>query len=213
MLIRRFLVFPTLVLACYGWSLNCYAAKVSAAPDLDDPPEEVTRPHQEQEMRKGINIADPPPAPYIHPDRAEYFYRYRHALTFDTGLTYDTVDSSNAGPLARFGTQFLFSTAERRKYEVGADLLSDGSGSISGARRFIYGEGRFRPYTKAGFAVRIVPADQLTTVLKYENYQIRGAVGFEQLTNGSMSFRLEFELMASSRSQAASLTVGTDYAW
>ncbi|MEK7355200.1 MAG: hypothetical protein AAB250_02035 [Bdellovibrionota bacterium] len=125
------------------------------------------------------------------------------------GLVYDTkAESDGTGLLSRVGIQFMFMTESRFNFEGGADLLSDGSGSLQISQRRIWGQSRFRPYIKAGAGVRIVPADQLATFLKHENYQIRGAIGFERLVKDPYGARLELEVMVSTRSQAASLLLG-----
>ena len=214
MVFRRFFVFPTFVLACCVLAAPAYAAKSTSAPNLDDTQEATAPPENEKEIRSSIDIAAPPPPRPVSAEEKEYFYRYRSALTFQTGLVYDTrAVNDGTSFLTRLGTQYDFTTEDRRKYEGGADLLSDGSGSLEGFQRFVFGQGRFRPYVKGGLGLRVVPADQLATFLKYENYQLRGAAGLEQLVKDPIGLRVELEAMLSSRSLGLSLLFGGVFAW
>lgn len=207
--ILRLSVFLTFVLACCVSLAPAHAAKTLGSPDLDDAENAVDRPENEEEMRRTVDIAPPPPLPDGYEKRQEYFHKYHQALTAHIGLVYDTKAADvGTGMLTRVGAQYLFQTKDRFALEGGADLLTDGSGSIQLAQRKIWGQSRFRPYIKAGAAVRIVPSDQLATFLKHENYQARFAGGFERLVKDPYGARVELELMVSARSQAASLLLG-----
>jgi hypothetical protein len=210
MSLARSLVFLTFVLACCTLpSVEAHAAKSLGSPNLDEEADAAAKPENEGEIRKSIDISPPPPIPPGYQQKQEYFHKYRQALTAQIGFVYDTkAVSDGTEMLSRLGAQYLFTTESHLNFEGGADLLSDGSGAIHVSQRKIYGQSRFRPYIKAGAGVRIVPADQLATFLRHENYQIRAAAGFEQLFKDPYSYRLEIEAMVSSRSQAGSVLVG-----
>ena len=189
------------------------AAPKTPSPDFNEPPPKYDSPTPESESKiQSLDIAPPPPA--VEADREpEFFYRYRHAISFHAGFAYDTKSAAEGKPiLSRFGAQYLF-PVDLKSYEAGADLLSDGAGVIHASRRWIYTRTKLRPYSKAGVGLRIVPADQLATFLKYDNYQIRGAIGFEEIVNVPTSFRMELEAMASTRSAQVSLLFGGVWAW
>lgn len=159
---------------------------------------------------ESLKITPAPPAPLIKIEQSpEYFYQYRKALTGRLGLGYDTKSSATFSDI---GASFLFSH-KLKSYEAAADLMSDGAGLIHAYRRFIYGSGRFRPYSKVGIGVRIVPADQLATVLRYEHYQLRGGGGAEWLVMNAISARLDGELAVSARGLQALVTLGAVFAW
>lgn len=210
MSLARSLIFLTFVLACCALpSGSAVAAKSVGSPNLDDEADAAAPPENENEMRKSIDIAPPPPVPPGYERKQEYFHKYRQAISAQIGLVYDTKAASDGtDTLSRASVQYMFTTEGRLNFEGGADLLSDGSGAIHVSQRKIYGQSRFRPFIKAGAGVRIVPADQLATFLRHENYQIRAGGGLEHLVRDPYSVRIELELMASSRSQAGTLLVG-----
>ncbi|MES2962455.1 MAG: hypothetical protein V4760_01100 [Bdellovibrionota bacterium] len=205
----RSLVFLTFVVACCALPAPLRAAKSLGSPNLDETTDAAGPSENEEEIRKSIDIAPQPAIPLGLERRQEYFHKYRQALTAELGFVYDTkAASSGTDLLSRLGAQYMFTTEKRENYEAGAHLLSDGSGAIHFAQRKVYGQSRFRPFIKAGAGVRIVPADQLATFLKHENYQIRVAGGMEQLVKVPYGVRIETELMVSSRSQAAAVLLG-----
>ena len=202
----RSLVFLTFVLACCAGVPEARAAKELGAPNLDDKVESEAPPENEQEMRKSIDIAPPPPLPPGVEHHHEYFHKYRQALSALTGVVVDTKDTSTY--LSRLTAEYLVTTDNRLNFELGADLLSNGDGGISVAQRKIWGQSRFRPYVKAGAGVRVVPSDQLATFLRHENYQIRLGAGLEQLVKDPYGVRIELEAIVSSKSQMGSVMLG-----
>jgi hypothetical protein len=191
------------------------AAPSSPNPDFTEPAvDESTGGTEAQEKKQSVDIAPAPPVPPSD-EEPEIFYRYRNAITFHVGLVYDRVpikDPDKPGVLSRFGTQYLFPVG-LQDYEAGADLFSDGTGLIQLHRRWIFTKTRFRPYTKAGMGLRVQPSDQLATALKFENYQLRGAVGFEDLLNDPSSFRLELDGMLSTKTLQISVLLGGVWGW
>lgn len=189
-----------------------WAANASPSPDFVDPVKQPTPPTQDQIARqKTVDIAPEPPAPPEAALKIGYFHKERQALS---AVIYGAFDSKETDSLkTRASLLYLFPDANLQEWEAGADLLSDGSGSLSIALRWIFSRTRFRPYTKAGVAVRIDPGDEFRTFLKFENYQARGDAGFELLLGRPISLRCEVELTASGRSVEALAGAGLAWAW
>lgn len=159
-------------------------------------------------------VAPPPPLRAAAKDR-ESFHPYRKALTFGAGSGYDTAEAeeSEPGVVHLLSAQYLFGRPDRTLWEGGANLLSDGSGSLHVSRRFIYSQSRLRPYSKIGVGIRIAPEDKLVTVLEFEHYQLRAASGFEFSTRLNTSVRAETELVASGHSIFAGVMLGHVWAY
>lgn len=193
--------------------ITARAATDSPSPDFADPPAQDPLPTaQQKEFSEATDIAPQPPARPVEARRLGYFHKYRQGLSI---LGLGVADSKQlqdpGGALFRTSLLYLFSDDALRGYEAGAELLSDGTGAISLSRRFIFERTRFRPYTKAGFAIRIDPKDQLATFLRYEHYRLIGAAGFELNLNDPISLRFECGLGASFRSLEAN--AGAGLAW
>lgn len=216
---RRLIFFLTLVLFVGLVHLNvspsAFAATPSPSPDFQDPPPKEEPPSPEQTMQlEAMDISKPPVRRVQPEEREEFFFPYRYSIAIRLAPVFDTattVDGRNVIYLA--GVQYLFPLQDLKAFEAGADLLSDSSGAIHLSRRYIFSRSRFRPYTKAGFGLRVVPADQMVALLKYQNYQLRGAIGFEHLFRLPMSFRSELEVTAGMRSFQAILSLGYVWAW
>lgn len=193
------------------------AATAAPSPDFTERPSAHQGTDIDPLARESVDMTKvPPPPPTSFSWTTEYFYRYRRAITLRGGSLYDTKATDGEKLHSLLGIQYLFATRDLKSYEAGADLLSDGTGIAHLARRFIYTRTRFRPYTKVGFGVRIEPADQLATLIRYENYQIRGAGGFEYLftlAKREINLRFEAEAAASFRSVQGSATLGGVWAW
>jgi hypothetical protein len=140
----------------------------------------------------------------------EIFYSYRHALTLRAGLVPE--DFNFRTPLKTIGAEFLF-YYNLNAWEGGADLHSDGSGTIHGSRRFIYSQNYIRPYSKLGVGIQVIPSEQLVTFLKYQHYQFRAGIGCEYLIKRASSVRLELEVIASLQSTSTGATLGYVWAW
>ena len=148
------------------------AANASPSPDFNEvPPVEAPPTADEKERGASVDIAPQPPAPRDAVRKLGYFHKYRHGLSVQINTVYDTNTSADSGALlTRPSLDYLFNDDQLRSYEVGAELLSDGTGSFSIARRWVYSRTRFRPFSKVGAAVVLDPNDQLATVLKFQHY-------------------------------------------
>jgi hypothetical protein len=210
----------SLIIALAMTSIICkttpvWGANASPSPDFTDvPPVEAPPSLDHKQIEHSVDITPEPPAPPNAARKLGYFHKYRQGLSALIYGVYDTQVAANGNsPLTRASLLYLFNDESLRAYEGGADLLSDGTGALSIARRWIYSRTRFRPYTKAGVALRIVPSDQLTTVLKLENYQVRGAAGFEHVLRAPISLRFEIEATASIISVQGLVGLGLVWAW
>lgn len=115
--------------------------------------------------------------------------------------------------LMRGTIRYLFPDRKLRAWEIGADIDNDGTGAFSFSRRWVWNQNRFRPYEKVGVGILIDPDDELGTFLRYQHYQLRGAVGFEQLIGAPWSLRMELEGSASARSFQVMAYAGLTCAW
>lgn len=169
----------------------------------------------DKEIIETIDISPPPKInrQLDRIDHSEYFYRYRKSMSPRIGITYDTDVYLEKSFIYLAGFQYLFPTKDLTSYEGGADLMSDGTGYAHFAQRWFLTRTRFRPYAKAGGAIHIVPRQALTTFLKFENYQIRGAVGAERLIAPPLSLRFEFEAGVGFGGLLAQVTGGYSWAW
>lgn len=176
-------------------------------------PQDLDRTYASSEKIK-IETVDISPAPPLPPRSrsSAFFYSYRQSLTLRAGALYATRAEDDKNLHTLIGVQYTF-PIDLKPHEAGADLASDGSGILHFARKFVYSRDRFRPYSKLGAGLRIVPSERLTSLLKHKNYQVRAAIGFEQLTRRPMSLRMELEVMASLRSTQSAATVGYVWAW
>lgn len=220
MQIRSRITFPTLVLSVIAMllvsqPLTVRAANPTPSPDFNDTPAENAPPtSQQKEFSETTYISPQLPGSPAEARRFGYFHKYRQGLSLMGAGVFDTKAYQDARPiLVRSSLMYLFTDDELRSYEVGVDLLSDNSGSISFARRFILERTKFRPYTKAGVAVRLDPNDQLATFLRLQHYRIFGAAGFELSISGPVSLRVESGAGISARSFEFSAGAGLSWAF
>lgn len=190
-----------------------HAALESASPDFQDPPpkDSTEKSANDEAIRQTIDIAKPPPLPPRHREDAEYFYPYRKAITVHAGPVFKTDNTDQV--YSTLGVLYLFPFRKLQSLESGAELLSDGTGALHLAKRFILSRSSFRPYWKIGAGVRVVPSEQLTTFIQSRNYEIRGAGGFEFLLSGSHSIRVEAETNWSTIGSQLIATLGYVWAW
>ncbi len=146
--------------------------------------------------------------------RGDYYYPYHKAISPRLGTIYDTQKYAQDGSfLYLIGFELLLQDADLRSYEVGADVISNGTGQVHLSRRWILSRSRFRPFYKGGMGFSVDPGDGISAFLKYQNFQGRGSIGFEQLVAPPMSIRVELEAIASISTQEAILSLGYSWAW
>ena len=187
-------------------------------PDLDVPAVAETKapgPRPESIVIDSIDIT-PAPEPLTRQSgtlvQTEYFYAYRQSLSSRVGMMAGM--SEGAATSLTGGFQYWFTTSSFKTYEIGTDLVgADGTGRVHASQRWIFSKGRFRPHLKAGLGVQIVPRDGLTTALKPEHYQLRGAFGFERLLVPPLSLRMELDLAAGVSAVEGLFTVGCAWGW
>jgi hypothetical protein len=218
MLMRCRLHFMTLVSLCsislaLVVSHPAWAAKEDPSPDFSeeaDPNAEAVNADSKSKM-DSVEIAKPPPfSP--RETQTEYFFPYTRSMSARFGGVYDSKQFGDKGVVYIAGISLLYRYKQKYFFDFGFDLRSDSTGNLYGERRWIYSRSRFRPYTKAGMGLNLIPSDQLVTFLRFKNYQVRGAIGAEQIFISPMSFRYELELLQSDVT-AIILCLGYSWAW
>ena len=171
---------------------------------------------QHADRLQSVDVAAPPAESQevIRNRKLEYYFPFRQAMSPRAGAIYDLKRYAEDGQLLYLlGIQYLWHTQELKAFEAGADLISDGTGVAHFSRVRIYSRGRFRPYSKWGGGVRIIPKDGLITFLKTENLQGRAAIGFEHLLAPPMSLRFDAEATISLQTVQALVVMGYSWAW
>ena len=210
-------IFLTFVLcAIFATSPAVYGAPTPTSPSLDDvAPAQDDQENPDQELKSQTLVITPaPPGPTSAAREAGYFYPYRQALTLRLGQTQSSfagIDDSKGWVVG--GVQYLFTSNPSTYYEAGADLNSEGSGALHLQRRWIFSSAKFRPYTKAGGGVRVVPSESLVSFLRLQNWQARGAAGFERIVWRKMSLRAEIEAAVSQNGYWLIGTIGIVWPW
>lgn len=142
---------------------------------------------------------------------ADYFFRYRHALSFRAGMEIAPSDLNNPGPL--LGLMYWFPLQDLRGVEVGADLGRDGNGTLHAAYRHMLGNEKLRWFYKLGAGIRIVAKDQLVTFLRLSNWQFRASGGLEWTISDPLSFRADLDGIMASERPVIQVTIGLALAW
>ncbi len=172
--------------------------------DAPPTPEEIGRANQ-------IEITTPPPV-RLKVDRShDYFYHYRQALSFHGGIGANLSDIAN--PSSTIGFQYRFSFPENGRSEAGADLLASGTGLIHASRFHFLDDARFRFFYKYGLEVRVVPSEELVTLLKLANWRARLAGGFEWNTWGSIGLRMDLEAHIGTSDRTLTALAGLAYSF
>jgi hypothetical protein len=196
-----------------------HASPAPLAPDLDQPAsaDAVKSAPAERLIIDTINITPVGPVGESGASdggASEYFFPYRQALSPRLGTAWNSEAASDGESLLYLaGFQFRAQSRRLKNYEAGIDLISDSTGRLSVARHWFFSRARFRPFAKAGGALKLVPREGLATVLKLENYFARGAIGFEQMLLTPLSFRMELEAAAGLEAFEVIVSAGYSWAW
>jgi hypothetical protein len=216
---NREILFPTFVLACalsaiVALPTAALAAKTTPSPDFDAP-EKTQAPESKADdiSRETVDIAQPPPLKEPLVSEREFFYQYRQAITIHAGEALSSVTTNDTSMPLVAGIQYEYMTQERKTYEVGADLLSDGTGTLDFAKRWIYTRTRLRPYTKAGGGLLVKPSDGLAALVNFVNFRVEGAAGAEYLLRKSQSIRADLKAALSTKAFVVIGTFGYVWAW
>jgi hypothetical protein len=213
-------VFLTFVLCGFFLTvvLNSSIARAAVntpSPDFDTPtPLATPEPSADKLSRDTVDISQPtPPRPGQDRLEREYFHPYRKAFTLRLGGIYSTASSDPSALPVIGGLQFFTTLQSLATYEAGADLISDGTGLLTLARRYVLTRTKFRPYLKFGGALVVVPSDQLVNFIKYDNYRLEGATGAEYLVSEGSSLRLEAEGFLGLKTVQGLVALGYVWAW
>lgn len=210
--------FMTLVLACFLHSAIALAAVTQPEPNLDQKSQE-----NEQGQKAPSEIIDTIDiTPVGKPKNidsglfstTEYFFPFRNSVSARMGAIYNSeAFESNYGTLYLVGFQYLFHTKSMKGYELGADLLTRGTGRIHASRRWLFNRTRTRPFGKAGIGWRVDPDQGISTFIRYQNLLARGGFGVEHLLKSPLSLRGEIEIAAGTEFQEGILSLGYSWAW
>lgn len=162
---------------------------------------------EELERARTVHASPAPPVRAEATRDAEYFYRYRNALTIRAGAE----EARDPGPL--LGFFYLFSTKNLRSFEAGADLVRDSNGVLHFSVFNLSGRDRFRWFHKYGVGIRVVAEDRLATFLRLKHWTLRAGGGFEYSLQDRMSLRFDLEALASTQKVDAQGSVGLSFAW
>lgn len=213
--VLRALLFPTFVLiVSLSVPPTSFAAKTTPSPDIDAPEEnkKIVEPAPLEDRGTVDVIVTPPPKSGIRSEE-EYFHPFRHGFSLRAGRVSSSVTTNDTSTPYIGGVQFMFTAPSLRAYEAAADLLSDGTGALHLARRWIYTRTKLRPFTKAGFGILVKPEDALAFLVNFSNYRVHGAAGAEYLLRKSQSLRIELEAAVSMKVLQINATVGYVFAW
>lgn len=167
-------------------------------------PEEINRSHQ-------VELTQPPPVRISTQESDDYYYHYRQALSLHGGLSANISDFQN--PQSIIGFQYRFAYPENGRSEVGADLLTSGSGLLHASRFFFSEDGRFRFFYKYGVELRVIPSEELVTFLKLVNWRARIAGGLEWNAWNSVGLRLDLEAHIGTSERFLTLLTGFAYSY
>lgn len=162
---------------------------------------------EEVERARTVHASPAPPVHFDSTRDAEYFYRYRNALTIRGGME----EARDPGPL--LGFLYLFSTKNLRSFEAGADLIRDSNGVLHFSVFNLSGRDRFRWFHKYGLGIRVVAEDRLATFLRLKHWTLRAGGGFEYSLQDRMALRFDLEALASTQKLDAQGSVGLSFAW
>lgn len=200
--------------------LFLYVVPTRAAKETPNPDFKEEVPLQDQRLEVGsdkLDLIEISPAPKILKKRPEeksdYFFPYSKSLSARVGYLFDNQKFSDKSFIFFGGVILQLRQDISKYYDLGIDLTSDATANIHAERRWIYTRTKFRPYTKAGLGLNLKAEEQLTTFIRINNYQLRWAIGFEQLYLNPMSWRFEFEAFAGLGSVGAQASVGYSWAW
>lgn len=155
-----------------------------------------------------VQLTHPTQPPPLSADQlrraAPYFYRYRSDFSVSSNLMWgNRLDSDKTAPVLISGLHHQFANANLKSYELSGEVISDGTGLLSLARKWNLSRGRLRPFYQLGLSILIDPDDQFATVLYLKHYLIRAGAGFEYSFGGSFSLRADLLALLGAGSQQA----------
>lgn len=210
---HRFLII------CFGLAFVVFlppraaeAARTPHVPDFSDSSADQERATTDEiERAKLVNVTAPDPA-LLRPARAQdYFYHYRNSLSVRAGVDVALNALDNPGPI--LGLLYHFPQKDLRALEAGADLNRNGEGVLHLASRTTEGRETFRWFYKIGAGIRIVASEQLVTIARLKNWQVRLSGGFEWTLSGPASLRADLDLVGTSERVGLLSTLGIAFAW
>lgn len=208
---NTFLIMSCFILGVMT-SPKSFAVTTAPTPDLSQPKDTNPPPTQDELDRANlVHVTEPPPVKRSNNGYDDYFFRYRHSLVMRTGVDEPFNDLGNPG--AMFGLLYWFPTEDLHGVELGTELDRDGNGIVTLASRTIIGDDRLRWFYKFGGGIRIVASDQLVTVIRPRNWQLRAGGGFEWSFSDPLSTRCDLEIIAGTERVSLLTTLGIAVSW
>lgn len=192
------------------------AAPQGIDPDKDlnaTPIDSSVDPARQEEMHS-LTVTPPPPFKVERKFSVgeNYFYPYQSSISPRFGFYFDSQALTSLQYI--FGFNYLVESINGRHWEFGADLYSNGSGSLNGGYRWIFNSnGKFRPYVKGGGSLLMIPSDGLGNFISLSHFRVMAAAGFEDIIRDPMSVRFDLELLAGTKGTAVNILLGYSWAW
>ncbi len=223
---------PSLHLFFWSWILFLSFPSYSVAAGRDDQrPVEIgidpfeTDPSVQEDQKEtfepslleNLDVAQPnPQAPSTGPrsrPQDQIFYSYRNSFSPRIGVSFNFQHLLDPGYLVGF--QYFLSSDAGVGWEGGVDVTNHGDGVLHLQRRWIFWPHEsLRPFAKAGLGVTLNPSENFSTLLHFENYQLRTAAGVEYWVLASVSLRGELDLVYRfNQDLECTMTGGYSWAW
>ena len=224
---RKFmnLILPTLVsLMIFQLCANfAYALPTDPSPDYLEPRNAQEHRPLDELKTKTIDITEPAPDQSGQTLREReaslgYFYKYHHELGVQLCSLYDTESHGSQNHVHQsISVRYLYPDHKLQSWEWNATLISDSTAALFYSRKFIASQDRFRPYSELGFGLHLFTDEApLANFLRWRQYELRGASGFEYTTpwfNMELQWRAEIAIAAGARSQQADASLGLVWPW
>jgi len=226
---RNSLLSICLLLSIVITALNAprpaYAAQSPLGPELNENKNPLTDPAPapptidkdavDRQNLEPIDIAMPPPQTpnQARQESYDYSYNFRRELSARAGEVKSTVTTNGTSTPSVVGLEISYETEHSGTYEIGADLISDGTGDLELTRNFTYGEGVLRPYARVGLNLGVDPQDQLAILVGFTILRLLGALGFALSVGQQTSVKFDFSAAFSTSSLVLTASAGLVWAW
>jgi hypothetical protein len=164
---------------------------------------------------KELSIADPPVVTNPEAVKKKVYFRYQKSMSPRLGLLFDpAIIRKDKKLLSVFGFHILFPRQKQPQWEAGVDLVTNSTGRIHLARKWTFDPNdALRPFLKAGAGCRLIGKEQLSSIARIDNYQVRFSLGMEDFISDPMSVRIELDTGLGIKYQEFVLALGYSWAW
>lgn len=159
-----------------------------------------------------LSVAQPPKLKAPPPPSEPRYYRARQALTARLGIITDP--DSHELKRQLWGFEYLFPGFLTPKVEGGGDIQEGGRGHVHAGYRWYWREKEyFRPSVKAAFDHLLVASEGMGTLVKWENFNLRGGATLEYVVWNPYSVRLEYDILLGPKEIGQIVTLGLSHGW